>query len=297
MRRFITILIIVLLVAFVVLVGAWLLSRKKTEQQTGQALSFRQFLSGDVAVQPTTTTPGSTSSVFVDDTLTNTSSDQTASSNPIGTQSAQFTNSSSTPTNNQTPLGTTTSPTTGGTLGSGAPTTTTTTTTTTIDPTTQTPVGVSPIVTGPECSEADLNIQFNAVELQKLQALQTRFYAVAQYLHSDSDVSTETSNFDNFKSKIDKITELYNYCSAKAYAAAPSSTLADPLYQRRVPTPFWHELGHDTELFLSLVTNPTSAYDGQVTIGAPDANGSYLTPSNTPIGLRTLERSLRLNIW
>ncbi len=314
MKRFITILVIILIVLAIILGGAWLFSRRTAEKNGTAKPTFRQFLSGDTNTG-TGLTPndGSLSSVFVDDNLSS-ATPGTSVTPTIGTQVAQFSSGAYTPTTS-TGSGTGTSGTgtngssSGSTPGSGVPGETTAPgSTTTVDPTTQTPASVPPTVAGPECSSADLNIEFTPEQLIQLQALQNRFYALSQTLRTDADVATETGNHDNFKAKVDTITGLYNRCVART-AQIP----ANSQYKLRVPTPFWHVLAQDAQGFIGGVVanngacsylNPVCAaigggnpYDGFIGIDGPNASGSFLTPNNTAIGLRTLERSLRLNLW
>lgn len=285
MRRFITILIIVLIFVGVILLGAWYFARRTAQKEGRVPPTFKEFLSRDAGTTPINQNPGDLSSVFVDDNLTTATPGSGTTGTP-GTQVAVFTNTTSTPAQNNTPTGP------GSGNGSGG---TTTTTTTTVDPTTLPPASVPPTVPGPECSDADLNIRFTASELARLQILQNRFYAVSQSLHTDGDVATETGNHDNFKAKVDKITALYNSCIA--YSANLPVTSQ---YKKRVPTPFWHAdpaLGADAELFIGT----TGALDGNIG-GRGTWNGSSngttpLVPNNLPLGLRSLERSLRLNLW
>jgi type II secretory pathway pseudopilin PulG len=105
------------------------------------------------------------------------------------------------------------------------------------------------------CGERDLNIQFTPEEIQRLQELQARFYAVSQYLHNDGDVMAEKSNWSTFKTESDKITEFYDYCKETA------PKIANPLLKFRIPTPFWHETAKDTKTVLpaKLVTISTGA--------------------------------------
>lgn len=316
MKRLISIIILILIVTSIILLGAWFFSRRTAEKAGTPKPTFREFLTGDTTTGLQPTAPdGTLSSVFVDDNLT-TAPTTASTTTTIGTQVAQFTGSTTTPINTTTPNpgsgaqggGSTQNP------GSGAPGGATTVTTTTIDPTTQTPAPVPPSVPGPECSDADLNIAFTEGELAQLQALQNRFYAVSQTLHTDADVATETGNRDNFKAKVDKISRLYTQCQQYA------PRIADARYQIRVPTPFWHNSAQDKDVFvagsgpldgtvelvhpnqLEALLDPLT-YNQFIVNGNAGSLGGILTSTNsnyrdeTLFGLRTLERSLRLNIW
>ncbi len=311
MRRFISILIIVLIFVGVILLGAWFFARRTAQKEGRTPPTFKEFVSRDVGTRPGTQTPGDLSSVFVDDTLTTATPGNTAAGTS-GTIASTFTTTTSTPAQNNTPNNNT-NPNAPGTGASGG--TTTTSTTVIIDPTTLPPATVPPIIPGPECSDADLNIRFTPSELARLQVLQNRFYAISQTLHTDGDVATETGNHDNFKVKVDKFTALYNSCIS--YSAAIPATSQ---YAKRIPTPFWHadqNLGADAELFIGVVPPPTingpifgifgsssgpnNPYDGDIG-GRGTWNGSVngvnpIMPNNTALGLRSLERSLRLNFW
>lgn len=286
MRRFITILIIVLIFVGVILLGAWFFARRTAQKEGRVPPTFKEFLSRDAGTTPTAQNPGDLSSVFVDDNLTTTTPGQ-SSSGTSGTQVAVFTTTTSTPAQNNAPAG----------PGSGSGSNgTTTTTTTTVDPTTLPPASVPPTIPGPECSDADLNIRFTPQELARLQILQNRFYAISQSIRTDGDVATETGNHDNFKAKVDKITALYNSCIAYSQNLPTNSQ-----YRIRIPTPFWHadpNLNADAEVFVAPMPG---AYDGDIG-GRGTWNGSNngttpLVPTNLPLGLRSLERSLRLNLW
>lgn len=295
MRRFITILIIVLIFVGVILLGAWFFARHTAKQEGRIPPTFKEFLSRDAGTTPSTQNPGDLSSVFVDDNLTTTTPGQT-SSGTSGTQVAVFTTTTSTPAQNNTPIGPggAGSGNTGPGSGSGN-NGTTTTTTTTVDPTTLPPATVPPAIPGPECSDADLNIRFTPQELARLQILQNRFYAISQSIRTDGDVATETGNHDNFKAKVDKVTALYNSCIAYSQNLPTNSQ-----YRIRIPTPFWRadaNLNADAEVFVAAMPG---AYDGDIG-GRGTWNGSTngsipIVPNNIPLGLRSLERSLRLNL-
>ncbi len=310
MRRLITVIIIIIIVVSLILIGAWLISRNTAEKNGVAKLSFRQFLTGQSAApNPPNTPDGNLDSVFVDGNIT-TPDTTTPNVTTPGTQVSTFTNSTTSPTQN-------TNTTNNGGLNTGTSTGTTpgTSTGTTTPPIV--PASIPPVVVGVECSDADLNIRFTAEELAKLKALEKRFYAVSQYLHTDADVATETANHDNFKAKISKITEMYNYCLAK------SPNITNPQYKVRVPTPFWNKPEQDSEVFLAgngvldahvwgvvqqVLDDLANPLTYQTFVGTPTlVNNARLTYSEGGNGmntryqllftLRSLERSLRLNLW
>lgn len=324
MKRILTIILIVLLVTGIILLGMWYFGRKSAVKKGQEAPTFRQFLSGETTADLQPSTPGNLSSVFVDTNLTNPADE--SGTPTIGTQSAVFTGNSTILNTNNTSqnagVGAPSNPS-SPTTGVGAPSTTQNNSVVTVDPTTVTPVSVSPVVTGPECTDADLNIQFHADDLAKLNALQNRFYAISQVLHTDADVAVETGNHDNFAAKVAEINGLYTQCRQYTVASANTNTAAhgtisDPVYQKRVPTPFWHDAAQDSEVFIAT----PGSYDGVLTIlptalmetlvnpatfntfittqtGCSGNPGQGCTPANASLlfALRTLERSLRLNIW
>ncbi len=334
MKRAITIFLIILVVVGIFLTGAWLISRRTAVKNSAPAPTFRDFITGDSGKGDTLTpNNGDLSSVFVDDNLGNTDTVGVVDTTP-GTQVAQFTNGGTSPsggssgagntqgtsgngiTTTTSPNGTTTTTTPGTVPGTVIITTTTpngttTTTTTSIDPTTQPPSTAPATTPGPACGDADLNIQFTANELAKLQVLQNRFYAIAQSLHSDADVATELGNHDNFLAKVTNTESLYLFCD-QIVTTQGAGAITNPAYKKHIPTPFWHSngiLGTDNELFIAT----DGPYDGTLRIGIPMPNGFpgnqdpgdittnpddlLFTPNNVKLVLRSLERSLRLNLW
>ncbi len=330
MKRILTIILIVLLVTGIILLGMWYFGRKSAVKKGQEAPTFRQFLSGETTADLQPTVPGNLSSVFVDTNITNPADE--SGTPTIDTQSAVDTgNSTILDTNNtsqNTGIGAPSNPS-SPTTGVGAPSTTQNNSVVTVDPTTVTPVSVSPVVTGPECTDADLNIQFHADDLAKLNALQNRFYAISQVLHTDADVAVETGNHDNFAAKVAEINGLYTQCRQYTVASANTNTAAhgtisDPVYQKRVPTPFWHDAAQDSEVFIA---EDNLVYDGKLDGIITDEDqmnqlrnplafsqffqnntcptiNSILSPSacatikfTLSLALRSLERSLRLNIW
>ena len=313
MKKFLKILIILLLILAILLGVSWLISRRTAVKNGTTPPTFRQFLNWGTKTPTTTPNSGEVSSVFVDNNVAS-QSPQGSVSNTPGVAVSQFTNPSSVPT--QTSGGQSGGPVVpsgnGGTTPSpGA------------DPTTTPPAQVPPIIPGPECSDADLNIEFTPDQLAQLQALQNRFYAVAQSIHNDADVATETGNWSNFKGKVQKFTELYNTCLAKTVnpPTPDSKVVTGAEYTVRVPTPFWHETDpkyNEKEVFLG----GSGVYDAYVTgatpdqidpyfdytkplvpdgglggglLGSPNPNGGF--KNQIIFGLRSLERTLRINLW
>ncbi len=314
MRRFITISIILVTIAAIILVTMWLIARNNTQSTTSPSLTFREFLTGtssrgnsqgdtsnglssefDTPQSPSTPTQDPTGSL----TPTNNPSLNGSLSAP-GTQVSTFTTDTYTPNLQGTSGGTGSNsvptPSSGG--GTGTPTTTTppsgpttsspngstntgipvyvpptsTVSTTTPTPGTSTPTNPSSV---PQCSEADVTITFTPSELAELKSLERRFYTIAESIRTDEDLAREVTNHDTFLIKEQQTLELLNYCKQK------TPLLANPLYQRRVPTPFWYETG---------------------TVGGFIVDGHNDTlPINNfnsfTYGKRRLEYSLRLNLW
>lgn len=273
MKRFLAILIIVLIIALIVLGGAWFFARQTAKKTGTTPPTFRQFLSIGGATPTKTPATGSISSVF---SPNNNPSTTGGTSSPLpqqGVRVSEFTNNTLNPTNqgssavNNTGTGGTGIGSdipgggSGGSGGSGSGGSGT--------------GGSGGGTTQPVCGDADLNINFTQAELTRLRALQNRFYAVAQYLHSDADVNVEQSNYDAFKAKVNQLTELYNYCQAK------SPLLANATLKKHVPTPYWHDASQDAFGFISS--------DGPI--------GGTVPLDDMPRGWRIIERTLRINLW
>lgn len=157
--------------------------------------------------------------------------------------------------------------------------------------------GVVPLppVTAPiaQCSSEDSNITFTPEEINKLNVLKNRFYAIAETLHTDTDVASELANYDSFKARLRKITELYDYCkNSPVYATAQATVVASQPYgtvvsgtngaiNYRVPTPFWHDLTKDNQAFVHQGTNWQGIFSD------PDS----IFPE------RSIEHALRINLW
>lgn len=145
----------------------------------------------------------------------------------------------------------------------------------------------------PECGPADLSINFTPEEINKLNALKTRFFVVAETLNTDADVATEIANYDTFKTKSRKITELKNYCmDSLVYKNAQATAVATQPYgtvvpgtngdiNYRVPTPFWHDNAKDNQALVHQGSNWMGIFSD------PD----FIFPE------RSIEHALRLNLW
>ncbi len=316
MRRILIILILISIVVLIILGIGWLMSRRSATREGTTAPSFREFITGDsgTSADPSID-PGSLSSEFDQEgtpstpeqggtggSLSTGSPSIDGSLSAPGTQVSTFTNDtytpgSSTSTNpssgtggqggtGTTPPGTTTPPFVTG--GPKLPPTTTNPDPNVIvvyDPTTgqgstgtTTPTGTGPVpgTTPPQCSQADVTIVFSPAQLAELKALERRFYTIAESIRTDEDLAREVTNYDTFEVKGLQVLELYNTCMQK------TPNLPNPLYARRVPTPFWNNLADDKGGFIVDGTNDVAAINNI-------ANLTY--------GKRRLEYSLRLNLW
>ena len=274
MKRLITIIIIILILAAIVFGISWIFSRRTAQKNGTTPLTFREFVtgkSGDGSEDPQR--PGSISSDFTDPQGQGGAGSPipTTSTNPntprIDTNSSTFTNTGFAPVTSIPPITTPNQPGGGGVIG-GNPTTPTLPGGGTTAPTT--PGTVTPIAV---CTDADLNITFTEDELQKLQALQDRFYEVATTLHNDGDAQTQLSNYNALKSKLDRYRELNRYCVDKLAPKIANFRVSDfvpevevsgrigglyddnsghnnngiymyikDAFKNKVPTPFWFEL-------------------------------------------------------
>ena len=140
-----------------------------------------------------------------------------------------------------------------------------------------------PSVPAPQCSDADVNIVFTSEELARLKTLERRFFTIAESIRTDEDIAREISNHDTFELKGTQILELYNICIQK------SDRLTNPIYKRRVRTPFWNT----TTDAPGFVTNEPGAGIDIFNTTPPNP----LNSNNTPTYKRILERLLRLNLW
>ena len=287
MRRNIKIIIIVLVVIVLFLLGAWLFARNKATKNNSNPPTFKSFLGigGSKKTQNNDTVGNVNTSDFTTDqsgVKTNTNSSATNSSS---VRKSVFTNAGLNPIVNEDGVviqedgGSQNNN--GGTSG-------------VIPPGGVTPVVVTtPTTSAPECSDADLSIEFTAEEIARLNILKSKFFTLAQSLNTDNDLATEISNYDLFKSKSDKLTELNNYCrQSPVYTSARSTVSAPQNYgtvvagpnsgiNYRVPTPFWHETTKDNQAFIHQGVNWKGIFSD------PD----LVFPE------RSIEHALRLNLW
>jgi hypothetical protein len=282
MSKKLKIIIIIILAISLVLLGSWLFSRNKAIKNNSTPPTFREFLSIGSNKKASKTIDNQTGSS--DFTKEDTPVKTVIGNQNIPTTTSIFTSGKINPAPFETDVpsdqiigggdnqntGNGITPTSGGII---------------INPNPQT---VAPI-----CSESDTNITFTPQEIARLNALKTRFFAIAESLNTDADVATELANYDTFKTKTTKLTELYNYC-----INSPVYTLANPTpnvpqqygsvvtgtngaINYRVPTPFWHDINKDNQAFIHQGSNFNGIFSD------PD----FIFPE------RSIEHALRLNLW
>lgn len=290
-KKILTILLIIILLVLFAL-GLWYVARNKATKNGQVPPTFKEFLGVGVSTKPQPSGPGG-----------ELSSDFTNNNNQGGADGAQGTDGSiptipigtsvfTTP--GYTPAGTINPPidynpgsggqTGGGTSGGGGPVLV---------------GGGGDIITPPadpnlpECGPADLNINFTQEEIDRLNALKSRFMKIAETLNTDADVATELANYDTFKIKTQKLTELNNYCtSSPVYKNAQATVVASQPYgvalpgtngeiNYRVPTPFWHDINKDNQALVHQGSNIKGIFSD------PD----FIFPE------RSMEHALRLNLW
>lgn len=274
MRRFL--IIILIIIVFLGAVGSigWLLTRRTAVQNGMTPPSFRQFLTFDT--KPSPEDPESPLQPDINEPQISPSPDtpETTPDEDVIT-SSQFTSGPIAPAQNQ-PTQPRPQEEPGTAILEPA-----------AIPTEPTPIpivpvpqsGETPTSVASQCSDADITISFTPEEIQRLNALQNRFYAVAGSLRSDADVARELANYGQFKAKTDQIEELYNYCQS----ASPS--IQEPLLQTRVTTPYWRDPARDRV--------------GYVT---PWSQGISLTaqiidPRNVVFTQGVIERIFKVNLW
>lgn len=245
MKRVFKITIILLLVVLVLAAGGWLLARKKAVQNGQTQPTFREFLTRQSKSGSEQQTPGLTPDTAADGSSNTTKKPDTAaptpSSGPITV--SQFTSAPVTPSGQVTdvsPLDNGFATGAGVELGTGINTSPISIPGT---PITQTIQGLPDIALG-GCQDTDVNIQFTAEEIRRLNELQSQFLQIAGTLHTDADTQAEQANYTLFKDKLDTNTELYNYCLSKGFAIG-TTTL-----KNRVATPFWRMPGRDKSGYL-----------------------------------------------
>ncbi len=287
MKKSLRIIIIILILITIILLGFWMRARKQAVKEGSTAPTFRAFLGlgNPKGAKTDDKTPNENSSDFTgDEDISGAQTENEQIGSTI--RKSIFTNGE------LSPAGSANTTNTGGTVivqggnnGSGGGNTTGGGGVAITPPSPQ---------TQPECSDSDLFIEFTPEEINRLNALKTRFFALAGELHTDEDLSAEISNYDLFKTKSDKITELYSYCvQSPVYTSAqPSSfTVREPYgstvsgrngaINYRVPTPFWHDKAKDNNAFIHQGLNWQGIFSD------PD----LVFPE------RSIEHALRLNLW
>lgn len=294
--------LITLLIILLVLLGAWLYSRNRATKNNEVPPTFRAFLGIGSSAKPAQNqntgnglTSEFTNPITGETETTPSTSGGTGATPP--TRSSIFTNSGLNPISGApfTPIsgGIAQGGSGGGVIGGGSGGTVT-------PPQGGGGTGVGggivtlPPSSQPECSESDVSIEFTVDEINRLNTLKSRFFALVEGLNTDNDLATEIANYDLFRSKADKITELYNYCKgspvytqARATVPAPQqygTTVAGPngnTINYRVPTPFWHDLAKDNQAFIHQGNNWKGIFSD------PD----LVFPE------RSIEHALRLNLW
>lgn len=123
-----------------------------------------------------------------------------------------------------------------------------------------------------QCTTDDTVIDFTPEEIDRLRALEQRFYALAPNLRTDQDIQAESANYSSYKLLNQKYSELISYCENK-------SPLLPENINRRVATPLYSDAS-------------ANAYftDG------PDADGVIDIQSSVP-KLKEIEKFFRINIW
>jgi len=273
MQRILKIILILLAVFFLILGGVWLLGRHAAQKRGTAPLSFRQFLGLGTKQNTAAPAQGTTSATFTSGepvSGTTGATGKIGGNNTLGTpdnyQVSQFTTNTMSPADigayaNTGRLGTAT--------GFGSPGNYVSTAAIG----TATALGGVGASGGISCSATDSAITFTPDEIQQLNALQTRYNAIAANLASNDDVATELSTYTSYKLEEAKIAELQNFC------VATTPLLSDPEMKRHVPTPFWHNANQDSETFTAGGVNTTA--DG----------------TNPTTGESFLERILRINLW
>lgn len=307
MKRKLTIITIIILIIALVVGGLWMLARNKATKNGTLPPTFKEFLGIGISNRPGTgeSVDNTLSSDFVNPPEENTpSSGVTIQSIPVTT--SIFTNSNGSP---QSGLGlglgsgglglglggggtgiggggTGSGGSGSGGTGGGGPTGGGGGGVVIVPPA---PSGVLP----PECSAAELTINFTPEEIARLNVLKTRFFVIAETLNTDADVNTEISNYDTFKTKSRKLTELKDYClNSPVYTGAQATVVASQSYgtvvpgtngaiNYRVPTPFWHDKDKDNQAFVHQGSNWMGIFSD------PD----FIFPE------RSIEHALRLNLW
>ncbi len=311
--KLLKIIITIIVIVAVITGAAWLVMRKKAQNENKQPATFKEFISTDVPLETIDQNQNPLSGNFIDQNQN--SIDDREEGKGLdqkdvdpGTRTSSFTGSSISPAsssnngsngNNSTPGG-------GNTPNSGGGTSTPGRNTTLPDRTIITiPTKGSPLTSETGCTPADLNITFDPTELAKLKALQERFYTIAQTLHSDADTKTQIANYDAFLLKETKLTELLKYCEGSE-GKFPNKVE----FTRKVPTPFWWEPGSTTKpsevrynktFLFNFATRVSDITDSGVPLGyvmdSGQIGGKIDSIKDIDVLKRSLERILRLNLW
>jgi len=319
MRKFIKISIAVLSIIFLILLGAWLVGRQKAIEEGRVPLTFREFLNLSSSRDSKSligNNNGELTSDFQDPNGNGSNTGGSGSNNGsvegASTRVSKFTNNTSIPNvGGATDIGSVSGVDRNGDGVINGDDEIDAEYDDNFDPA---KAAILSAQTPPECSDRDLNIQFTQNELNKLQALQARFYVVSQDLHNDSDVNSEKQNWSTFKAEGAKITEFYNYCAGTNYDGV-GYQVTNPLLKFRLPTPFWHD-----ERTISKDTNTILPADlNALTAGGVESGDYYTNSSGIVLGLseddilnvlnkifnesgandraHKLEKTLRLNLW
>jgi hypothetical protein len=269
MNRKIIIILIILLALFLIIIGgSWFVARKNAQKSGSASPTFKEFIG--LGTKPATPINGN-GDLSSDFTNPNGSGKTTGGADTTSS-SSQFTNNTFLPAggamtgtdnlngnggynpngNINTGAGYSGPNTSVGTSGSSGTTA-------------STPAAIP-------CSDLETTITFTPAEIARLNDLQRRFYAIAPNLQNDSSAAAELSTYSGYILQEKKITEMTAYCESKL-AQLPA------IYNRHVPTPFWHNLSLDTNTF---------------TIGTPS---NSLQTGNVLNAKMQTERILRLNLW
>ncbi len=304
--KLLKIIITIITIVAIITGAAWLVMRKKAQNENKQPATFKEFISTDVPLETVDTNENPLSGNFIDQNQNNIDDREEGKGldqkdvDP-GTRTSSFTGSSISPAsssnngsggNNSTPGG-------GNTPNSGGGTSTPGRNTTLPDRTIITiPTKGSPLTSETGCTPADLNITFDPTELAKLKALQERFYTIAQTLHSDADTKTQIANYDAFLLKETKLTELLKYCEGSE-GKFPNKVE----FTQKVPTPFWWESSEVryNRFVIPILIGGTTGTDSGVPLGyvmdSGQIGGKIDSISDIDVLKRSLERILRLNLW
>ena len=295
MKRKLIFILIIFLFILAIVGGLFFMARNKAIKNGSTPPTFREFIGLGTTVKPGSTTPPTdtnTSGFTTPEDVANTGTGPKQTIIPVKTTT--FTNGGITPTGTTPPdviigSGGGTGGTGGGTGGSGTGGGTGSGGT---GGGGSGPGGTGVVVTA-QCSDEDTNITFTPDEINRLDNLKNRFYAIAEDLHTDTDVATESSNYDTFKSKATKIEELYNYCiNSQVFTSAQATVVAAQPYgtvvpgtngpiNYRVPTPFWRDITKDNQAFVHQGSNWQGIF----------------TDTDPTFPERSIEHALRLNLW